>query len=99
MVLVVSPGAKSRRPDAAKSTRPTWKDYVDQYVAPYIPIIRISERDPHFHKIVRTGVNTPSERPFYNDWWVATNAWTTWKDLWMRLEGYYSNEISDPRTR
>jgi hypothetical protein len=75
----------------------TWKDYVDQYVAPHIPIIRTSERDPDFHKIVRTGVNTPSERPFYNDWWVATNAWTTWKDLWMRLEGYYSDEVSDPK--
>lgn len=77
----------------------TWQEYVDQYAAPCIPIVRVSERDPHFHKIVKTGINTPSERPFYSDWWVATNAWTTWKDLWMRLEGYYSNEISDPRTR
>jgi hypothetical protein len=77
----------------------TWQDYVDQYLGPYIPIIRVSERDPHFHKVVRTGVSTPSERPFHSDWWVATNAWTTWKDLWMRLEGYFSNEISDPRTR
>jgi len=75
----------------------TWKDYVDQYVAPHIPIIRVSERDPHFHKVVRTGINTPSERPFYNDWWVATNAWATWKDLWMRLEGYFSDEVSDPK--
>ena len=77
----------------------TWQDYVDQYGAPYIPIVRVSERDPYFHKIVRTGINTPSERPFYSDWWVATNAWTTWKDLWMRLEGYFSDQISDPRTR
>ena len=77
----------------------TWQDYVDQYATPHIPIIRTSERDPHFHKAVRTGVNTPSERPFYSDWWVARNAWTTWKDLWMRLEGYYSDEVSDPRTR
>src|SRR5688572_113623 len=46
----------------------TWQDYVDQYVAPHIPIIRVSERDPHFRKIVRTGVNTPSERPFHGDW-------------------------------
>jgi hypothetical protein len=77
----------------------TWQDYVDQYGAPYIPIIRVSERDPHFHKVARTGVSTPSERPYHSDWWVATNAWTTWKDLWMRLEGYFSDEISDPRTR
>jgi hypothetical protein len=77
----------------------TWQDYVDQYAAPHIPIIRVSERDPHFNKIVRTGINTPSERPFHSDWWVATNAWTTWKDLWMRLEGYFSDQISDPRTR
>jgi len=77
----------------------TWQDYVDQYTGPYIPVVRVSERDPHFHKIVRTGINTPSERPFHSDWWVATNAWTTWKDLWMRLEGYFSDQISDPRTR
>ena len=55
----------------------TWQDYVDQYIAPHIPIIRVSERDPHFHKVVRTGVNTSSERPYHGDWWVATNAWTT----------------------
>jgi hypothetical protein len=30
---------------------------------------------------------------------VATNAWTTWKALWMKLEGYFSDEISDLRTR
>jgi hypothetical protein len=77
----------------------TWQDYVDQYSGPYIPVIRVSERDPQFHKVVRTGLNTPSERPFHGDWWVATNAWTTWKDLWMKLEGYFSDTISDPRTR
>ena len=77
----------------------TWQDYVDQYIAPQIPIIRVSERDPHFHRIVRTGIDTPSERPFHGDWWVGTNAWTTWKDLWMKLEGYFSDQISDPRTR
>lgn len=77
----------------------TWQDYVDQYTGPYIPVIRVSERDLQFHKVVRTGVSTPSERPFHGDWWVATNAWTTWKDLWMKLEGYFSDEISDPRTR
>ena len=76
----------------------TWQDYVDQYTGPYIPVIRISERDPHFHKVVRTGVNAPPQRPFHGDWWVATNAWTTWQDLWMRLEGYFSDEISDPRS-
>jgi hypothetical protein len=75
----------------------TWQDYVDQYTGPYIPIIRVSERDPHFHRVVRTSVSTPSERPFHSDWWVARNAWTTWKDLWMKLEGYFSDEISDPR--
>jgi len=26
-------------------------------------------------------------------------AWTTWKDLWMRLEGYFSDRISDPTVR
>ena len=77
----------------------TWQDYVDQYSGPYIPVIRVSERDPQFHKVVRTGVSTPPARPFHSDWWVATNAWTTWKDLWMKLEGYFSDEISDPRTR
>jgi hypothetical protein len=77
----------------------TWQDYVDQYSGPYIPIIRVSERDPHFNKLVRTGISTPSERPFHGDWWVATNAWTTWKGLWMRLEDYFSDQISDPRTR
>jgi hypothetical protein len=77
----------------------TWQDHVDQYSGPYIPIVRVSERDPHFNTVVRTGINTPSERPFHSDWWVATNAWTTWKDLWMRLEGYFSDQISDPRTR
>jgi hypothetical protein len=56
----------------------TWPDYVDQYSGPCIPVVRVSERDPHFHKVERTGVNTPSDRPFYSDWvWVATNAWTT----------------------
>jgi hypothetical protein len=77
----------------------TWEEYVDQYLGPQIPVIRVSERDPHFHAVVRTGVNTPSERPFHGDWWVATNAWTTWKDLWMKLESYFSDKISDPRTR
>jgi hypothetical protein len=77
----------------------TWQDYVDQYTGPYVPVIRVSERDPAFHKVVPTGVSTPPARPFHSDWWVATNAWTTWKDLWMKLEGYFSDEISDPRTR
>jgi hypothetical protein len=77
----------------------TWQDYVEQYTGPYIPVIRVSARDPHFHKVVRTGVNTPSARPFHGDWWIATNAWATWKDLWMKLEGYFSDTISDPRTR
>ena len=83
-----------RLPEGAR-----WQDYVDQYTGPYIPVIRVSERDPAFHKVVRTGVSAPPARPFHSDWWVATNAWTTWKELWMKLEGYFSDEISDPRSR
>jgi hypothetical protein len=82
--------AKRLPPDA------TWSDYVDQYVAPHIPIVRVSERDPHFGKVVRTGIVTPSERPFHGDWWVPRNAWTTWKDLPVRLEEYFSEAWNPP---
>jgi hypothetical protein len=67
----------------------TWADYEDQMIAPHIPIIRRSERDPYFHKARRLGINVPSQRPFLGDWWVARNAWTTWKDLPAQLEAYF----------
>lgn len=74
----------------------SWQDYVDQYVAPHIPIIRVAERDPYFHKVTRTGISSPSERPFHSDWWVARNAWTTWKELLWRLESYFADELTEP---
>ena len=74
----------------------TWADYEDQMIAPHIPIIRRSERDPHFHQVKRLGVSVPSQRPFLGDWWVPRNAWTTWKDLPMRLEEYFG-EIEEYR--
>jgi hypothetical protein len=67
----------------------TWSDYEDQMIAPHIPIIRISERDPHFHKAKRLGMKAPSQRPFLNHWFVASNAWTTWKDLPGKLDSYF----------
>jgi hypothetical protein len=70
----------------------TWTDYEDQMISPHIPIIRRSERDPHFHRAKRLGVKVPSQRPFLNDWFVARNAWTTWKDLPDRLESYFGEE-------
>jgi hypothetical protein len=70
----------------------TWQDYVDQYVSPHIPVIRVSERDPHFHKVQRTGTQAPSQRPFHGDWWVPRNGWTTWKDLPAQLETHFSDE-------
>jgi len=76
----------------------TWADYEDQMIAPHIPIIRRSERDPHFHKARRLGTTVPSQRPFLGDWWVPRNAWTTWKDLPGRLEEYFGPqpEWSEP---
>lgn len=76
----------------------TWSDYVDQYAAPHIPIVCVAERDPHFRKVVRTGIVTPSERPFLGLWWVPRNAWTTWKELPVRLEEYFSEEWNPPIT-
>ncbi|HEY7690247.1 MAG TPA: hypothetical protein VH835_16220 [Dongiaceae bacterium] len=73
-----------------------WKDYEDQMVAPHIPIIRIADRDPHFQKVKRLGMKAPSQRPFLNHWFVATNAWTTWKDLPNRLQNYWWPE--DPES-
>jgi hypothetical protein len=74
----------------------TWADYEDQMIAPHIPIVRRSERDPDFHKVKQMGVTVPSQRPFLGDWWVPRNAWTTWKDLPMRLEDYFG-EIEEYR--
>lgn len=74
----------------------TWADYEAQMIAPHIPIVRRSERDPDFHKAQRLGVTVPSQRPFLGPWWVATNAWTTWKDLPARLESYFG-EIEEYR--
>jgi hypothetical protein len=74
----------------------TWTDYEDQMIAPHIPIIRRSDRDPHFHRAKRLGVKVPSQRPFLGDWWVPTNAWTTWKDLPARLEEYFAEEQAYP---
>ncbi len=70
----------------------TWSDYEDQMIAPHIPIIRMSERDPHFHKAKRLGIKAPSQRPFLNHWYVPTNAWTGWKDLPARLDEYFAPE-------
>jgi hypothetical protein len=83
--------AEGRLPPGA-----TWADYEDQMIAPHIPIIRRSERDPHFHLVKRLGASVPSQRPFLGDWWVPRNAWTTWKDLPMRLEEYFG-EIEEYR--
>jgi hypothetical protein len=66
-----------------------WADYEAQMIAPHIPIIRTSDRDPHFHKVKRLGLKAPSQRPFLNHWFVASNAWTTWKDLPNRLPNYW----------
>jgi len=30
---------------------------------------------------------------------VAADVRTVYRDLWMRLEGYFSDQISDPRMR
>jgi hypothetical protein len=83
--------AEGRLPPGA-----TWADYEDQMIAPHIPIVRRSERDPDFHRVRRLGVSVPSQRPFLGDWWVPRNAWTTWKDLPMRLEEYFG-EIEEYR--
>ena len=62
----------------------------------HIPIVRRRESDPDFHKVKRLGVTVPSQRPFLGDWWVPRNAWTTWKDLPMRVEEYFG-EIEEYR--
>jgi hypothetical protein len=59
-------------------------------IAPHIPIIRRSERDP------QAPVTVFSQRPFLGDWWVPRNAWTTWKDLPGQLEVYFG-EIEEYR--
>jgi hypothetical protein len=68
-----------------------WSDYESQMAAPHIPVIRTSERDPAFRKVVRLGVTVPPTRPFTSDWFIATNAWTRWKDLPARLSGYFDH--------
>jgi hypothetical protein len=80
-----------RLPPGAK-----WQDYEDQMIAPHIPLIRMSERDPHFHKINRLRLNVPSQRPFLNHWFVARNAWIPWKDLPAKLESYFAPEPEWP---
>jgi hypothetical protein len=68
----------------------TFADYEDQMIAPHIPIIRMSERDPYFHKLNRLRIKAPSQRPFLSHWYVPRNAWTTWKDLPFRLDEYFA---------
>lgn len=58
-----------------------WADYESQMSAPHIPVIRTSERDPAYRKVVRLGVTVPPTRPFTSDWFIASNAWRRWKDL------------------
>ena len=67
----------------------TWNDFEQQMIFPYIPLIRMSDSDPHFHKAQRTGAKVPPRRPFLNHWFVATNAWTSWKDLPDKLAAYF----------
>jgi hypothetical protein len=68
----------------------TFTDYEDQMIAPHIPLIRMSDRDPFFHKVKRLDIKAPSQRPFLSHWFVPTNAWITWKDLPLRLEEYFA---------
>ena len=74
-----------------------WEDYEAQMAAPHIPVIRIAEKDAGFRKVVRLGVEVPATRPFTSDWFIATNAWTRWKDLpgWV---GNYFGDWDAPRT-
>ena len=74
----------------------TFADYEDQMIAPHIPIIRMSERDPFFHKVNRLGIKAPSQRPFLSHWYVPRNARTTWKDLPVRLDEYFAPEPEWP---
>jgi hypothetical protein len=66
-----------------------WEDYETQMAAPHIPVIRTSDRDPAFKKLVRLGVTVPPTRPFTSDWFIATNAWTRWKELPQKLVNYF----------
>ena len=75
----------------------TWEDYEAQMAAPHIPVVRIAEKDPAFRKVVRLGVEVPATRPFTSDWFIATNAWTSWKDLPARVENYFG-DWDEPRT-
>jgi hypothetical protein len=67
----------------------TWADYDAQMAAPHIPAIRVSERDPAYHRMRRLGFIVPETRPFTSDYFIATNAWTRWKDLPAKLEDYF----------
>lgn len=69
--------------------RARWDDYEAQMAAPHIPVIRTGDRDPGYRSMVRLGVSVPATRPFTSDWFIASNAWTRWKDLVVKLEGYY----------
>jgi hypothetical protein len=68
-----------------------WSDYESQMAAPHIPVIRTSERDPAWRKVVRLGVSVPPTRPFTSDWFIATNAWTRWKDLPAKLADIFGD--------
>jgi hypothetical protein len=68
-----------------------WEDYETQMAAPHVPVIRTSERDPAFKKMVRLGVTVPPTRPFTSDWFIATNAWTRWKELPEKLTAYFGD--------
>jgi hypothetical protein len=68
----------------------TWNDFEQQMIFSYIPLIRMSDRDPHFQKAKRTGAKIAPRRPFLHHWFVATNAWTGWKDLPDQLNAYFA---------
>ena len=68
-----------------------WEDYEAQMAAPHIPVIRIAEKDAGYRKVVRLGVEVPATRPFTSDWFIATNAWTRWKDLPTWVENYFGD--------
>lgn len=68
-----------------------WSDYESQMAAPHIPVIRTSERDSAYRKVVRLGVTVPATRPFTSDWFIPTNGWTRWKDLPAKLDGIFGD--------
>ena len=64
-------------------------------ISPYIPLIRMSDRDPHFHLARRTGVRIAPRRPFLSHWYVPTNAWVGWKGLPEKLSSYFERWPAD----